>query len=47
MSVWQIGLLVCAGEFDKHRESREKDPDSQYHRSIAVSYLLSKQIDLQ
>lgn len=43
--LWQIGL-VCAGEFDKHRGTREKDPDSQHHRST-VSYLLSEQIDVQ
>lgn len=46
VSLWQIGLLVCAGEFDKYRGTREKGPDSQYHRSIAMSYLISKQIDL-
>lgn len=43
---WQIGLLLCAGELDRHRGTREKDPDPQYHRSIATSYLLSKQMDL-
>lgn len=42
----RLGCWLCAGEFDKHRGNREKDPDSQYHRSIAVSYLLSKQTDL-